>query len=93
MKTQVRLEPDAKALSALARFLAILEKITPQPVHPPKALLGEDDIIFVGGGYKTDADTFLVGDRMAEASADIVEEMDVTVALALFVAAEAGQTS
>jgi hypothetical protein len=40
-------------------------------------------------GYKTDEDTFLVGDRMAEASADIVEEMDVTVVLAPFVAAEA----
>jgi hypothetical protein len=92
MKTQIRLEADAKALSALARFLGVLEKISPKPLHPPKAVLGEDDIIFVEVGYKTDEDTFFVGDRMAEVSADIVEETDVTVVLAPFVAAEARQS-
>jgi len=91
MKTQIRLEADAKSLDALARFLAIFEKISPAPVCLPKAVLGEDNIIFVEVGYKTDEDTFLVGDRMAEVSADIVEETDVTVVLAPFAAAEAGQ--
>ncbi|HXH14435.1 MAG TPA: hypothetical protein VNP04_32305 [Alphaproteobacteria bacterium] len=93
MKTQIRLEADAKTLDALARFLGILEKISPKPVSMPKAVLGEDNIIFVEVGYKTDEDTFLVGDRMAEVSADLVEETDVTVVLAPFVASEARQTS
>ena len=89
MKTQIRLEADAETLDALARFLGILEKISPKPVSMPKAVLGEDNIISVEVGYKTDEDTFLVGDRMAEVSADLVEETDVTVVLAPFVAAEA----
>jgi hypothetical protein len=61
MKTQIRLEADAKTLEALARFLAIFEKISPEPAYPPKAVLGEDDIIFIEVGYKTDEDTFLAG--------------------------------
>ena len=88
MKTQIRLEADAKTLEALARFLGVFEKISPEPAYPPKAVLGEDNIIFIEVGYKTDEDTFLVGDHMAEVSADIVEETDVTVVLAPFVIAE-----
>jgi hypothetical protein len=92
MKTRVTFPVDAKTLDALAKFLGRFEKISPEPVHPPKAVLGEDNIIFVEVGYKSDDDAILVGDRMAEVSADIVEETDVTVVLAPFVAAEAGQT-
>jgi hypothetical protein len=92
MKTSIRLEADAKALDALAKVLAILEKVSPEPVYPPKAVLGEDNIIFVEIGYKTDEDTFLVGDRMAEVAADLVEETGVTVVLAPFVSAEAKQS-
>jgi hypothetical protein len=90
MKTQIRIEPDAKTLEALARFLGIFEKISPEPASPPRAVLGEDNIIFIEVGYKTDEDTFLVGDHIAEVSADIVEETDVTVVLAPFVIAETG---
>jgi hypothetical protein len=73
----------------LAKFLERFERVSPEPVHPPKAVLGEDNIIFVEVGYKTDDDAILIEERMAEVSADIVEEADVTVVLAPFVAAEA----
>jgi hypothetical protein len=75
------------------QVVRIFEEVSPGPVSTPKAVLGEDSMIFVGMGYKTHEDTFLVGDRMAEVSADRVEEADVTVVLAPFVAAEATQTS
>jgi hypothetical protein len=88
MKTQIRIEADAKTLEALAKFLAIFEKMSPKPVCQPKAVLGEDNIIFVEVGYKTDEDTFLVGDRMAEVAADLLDETSVLIALAPFVAAD-----
>jgi hypothetical protein len=93
MKTRVTFPADAKTLDVLAKFLGTLEKISPEPVYPPKAVLGEDNIIFVEVGYKTDDDAIVMGERMAEVSADLVEETDVTVVLAPFVAAEARQTS
>jgi hypothetical protein len=93
MKTQIRLEADAKTLDALAKFLAIFEKVSPKPVCQPKAVLGEANIIFVEVGYKTDEDTFQVGDRMAEVAADLLDETSVLVVLAPFVAAEARHTS
>ena len=92
MKTRVTFPADAKTLDVLAKFLGRFEKISPEPVYPPKAVLGEDNIIFVEVGYKTDDDAIVMGERMAEVSADLVEETDVTVVLAPFVAAEARQT-
>jgi hypothetical protein len=92
MKTRVTFPVDAKTLDALAKFLGRFEKISPEPAHPPKAVLGEDNIMFVEVGYKTDDEAILIGERMAEVAADIVEETDVTVVLAPFVAVEAGQT-
>lgn len=91
MKTQVTLVTDAKTLDALARFLEALEKISPEPVCPPKAICGDDNVIYVEVGYRTEDDTFLVGDRMAEVGADIIEDTGVLVALAPFVVAEASQ--
>jgi hypothetical protein len=92
MKTRITFPVDAKTLDVLAKFLGRFEKISPEPVYPPKAVLGEDNIIFVEVGYKTDDDAIVMGERMAEVSADLVEETDVTVVLAPFVAAEARQT-
>ena len=93
MKTQVTLLADAKSLDALAKFLGAFEKISPRPVYPPKAIRGNDNVIYVEVGYKTDEETLLVGDHMAEIGADILEETSVLVVLAPFVAAEARQTS
>jgi hypothetical protein len=92
MKTQVTLIADAKSLDALAKFLGALERISPRPVYPPKAIRGDDNVIYVEVGYKTDDETLLVGDHMAEIGADILEETGVLVALAPFVAAEARQS-
>lgn len=91
MKTQVSLFADAKSLDALAKFLGAYERISPRPVSPPKAIRGNDDVIYVEVGYKTDEETFLVGDHMADIGADILEETGVLVVLAPFVAAEARQ--
>lgn len=88
MKTQVTLIADAKSLHALAKFLGALERVSPKPVGPPKAIRGDDNVIYIEVGYKTDEDSFHVGDRMAEIGADILEETGVLVALAPFVAAE-----
>lgn len=88
MKTQITLAGDAKTLKALAQFLGELEKLSPEPIDPPRAVRGEDNVIYVEAGYRTEEDTFLVGDRMAEVGADIVEDSGVLVALAPFVATE-----
>jgi hypothetical protein len=91
MKTQVTLLADATSLDALAKFLGAPERISPRPVYPPKAIRGDDNVIYVEVGYKTDEETLLVGGHMAEIGADILEETGVLVALAPFVAAEARQ--
>ena len=91
MKTQLHLTGDAKTLDALARFLGALEMLTPAPIAPPKAICGEDNVIYVEVGYRTDEETFLAGDQMAQVGAQIVEETDILVALAPFVVESPGQ--
>ena len=88
MKTQLHLTGDAKTLDALSRFLAALEMVKPEPVSPPKAVCGEDHVIYVEAGYRTEEDTFLAGDYMAQVGAQIVEDTDILVALAPFVVEE-----
>ena len=85
MKTYLHLTGDAKTLDALARFLGALETLTPEPISPPKAVCGEDNVIYVEVGYRTDEETFLAGDFMAQVGTEIVEETDILVALAPFV--------
>ncbi|MGH7960523.1 MAG: hypothetical protein ACRERD_01700 [Candidatus Binatia bacterium] len=85
MKTHLTLTGDAKTLNALARFLREFEKLNPAPVSPPTVVRGEDNVVYVEAGYKTDEETFLVADHMAQVGADIVEETDVLVALAPFI--------
>jgi hypothetical protein len=92
MKTQLNLVGDAKTLDALARFLSAFEQISPEPVCPPKAIRGEDNVIYVEVGYPTEEETFLVGDRMAEVGANILEDTGVLVALAPFVVEKARRT-
>jgi hypothetical protein len=91
MKAQVHLTGDAKTLDALSRFLGALETLTPEPITPPRAICGEDNVIYVEVGYRTDEETFLAGDQMAQVGAQIVEETDILVALAPFVAESPGQ--
>ena len=92
MKTHLNLVGDAKSLNALARFLGIFETLSPEPICQPKAIHGEDNVIYVEVGYRTEEDTLHVGDRMAEIGADILEETGVLVVLAPFVIEAARQT-
>jgi hypothetical protein len=85
MKTQLNLTGDSKTLDALARFLAALETMQPESVTQPKAICGEDNVIYVEVGYRSEEDSFRVGDQMAEVGAQIVEELDILIALAPFV--------
>jgi hypothetical protein len=85
MRTQITLAADARTLDALAKFLSELEKLSPNPLLAPKAIRGEDNVVYVEVGYRTEEETFQVGDRMAEVGADIVEETGVLVTLAPFV--------
>ena len=66
--------------------------MSPEPICQPKAIHGEDNVIYVEVGYRTEEDTFHVGDRMAEIGADILEETGVLVVLAPFVIEAARQT-
>ena len=50
MKTQLALISDTKTLEALTRFLRALEQVSPEPVCPPKAIRGEDNVIYVEVG-------------------------------------------
>jgi hypothetical protein len=88
MKTQLHLTGDAKTLDALSRFLAVLETLHPAPVSQPKAICGEDNVVYVEVGYPTEEDTLRAGDQMAQIGAQIVEETDILVALAPFVVEE-----
>jgi hypothetical protein len=91
MKTHLSLAGDAQSLKALARFLETFETVSPEPVCTPKAIRGEDNVIYVEVGYRTEEDTFRVGDRMAAVGADILEETGVLVVLAPFVVEAARQ--
>jgi hypothetical protein len=57
MNTQVTLIADAKSLDAVAKFLGALERIRPKPACRPKAIRGDDNVIYVEVGYKTDEET------------------------------------
>jgi hypothetical protein len=62
MKTQLNLIGDSKTLDALARFLAALETMEPTSVTQPKAICGEDNVIYVEVGYRSEEDSFPVCD-------------------------------
>jgi hypothetical protein len=52
----------------------------------------KDNVIYVEVGYRTEEESFLVGDRMAEVGTDILDNTGVLVALAPFVVEEARRT-
>lgn len=91
MKTRLNLTGDSKTIEALARFLAALETMQPESVTQPKAICGEDNVIYVEVGYRNEEDAFLVDDHMAEVGAQIVEDLDILIALAPFVSEQADE--
>jgi hypothetical protein len=54
MRTQIILAADAKTLDALAKFLGEFEKLSLEPLVPAKAVRGEDNVVYVEAGYKTE---------------------------------------
>ena len=88
MKIRLAFAGDAKTLSALTRFLEQFETLRPEPLTLPKAVQGENNVIYVEAGYETEEDTCVVGDHMAAVGADIVEATGVLIALAPFVPEE-----
>jgi hypothetical protein len=88
MKAQMNLTGDLKTFDALSRFLAALETVQPESITQPKAICGEDKVIYVEVGYRSEEDSCLVGDHLAEVGAKIVEEINIFVALAPFVVDE-----
>jgi hypothetical protein len=88
MKIRLAFTGDAKTLSAPTRFLEQFEKLTSEPLTSPKAVQGEDNVMYVEAEYRTEEDTFVVGDHIAAIGADIVEATGVLIALAPFVAGE-----
>jgi hypothetical protein len=92
MKTHLNLVGDAKGLHALASFLATFETVSLEPACPLKAIRGQDHIIYVEGGSRTEEDTCRIGDRMAAVGADMLEETGVLVVRAPVVIEPASQT-
>ena len=82
---QLALISDTNTLEALTKFLRALEQVSPEPACHPKVIRGEDNVVYVEVGYGTEEETLLVGNRMAEVGADIIEDTGVLVALAPFV--------
>ena len=87
MKTQCMFTADARALDALVKFLREFERVSPDPACQPKAGLGEDNVIYVEAGYRTEEEMIHLEEQMARVGADIVEETGVLVALAPYVVA------
>jgi hypothetical protein len=69
----------------LVKFLREFERASPNPARQPKAIRGEDNVIYVEVGYRTEEETIRLGEHMAQVGADIVEETGVLVALAPYV--------
>ena len=82
MNVEVALCGSVGCVEALARFLKWLEEIVPAPVGEPKVVMGDDGVIYVKAAFATEEDAWLAGEKMAEVSAEIVEETDILVVLA-----------
>jgi hypothetical protein len=46
--------------------------------------MGDDGVIYVKAGFTTEEESWRAGEKMAEVSAEIVEDTDVLVVLAPF---------
>ena len=48
----------------------------PTPVRSPKVVTGDDGVIYVKAGFATEDETWQAGEKMAEISAEIVEDTE-----------------
>ena len=84
MNVEVALSGSVLSVEALVRFLRDLERLVPVPIGAPKVIMGNDGVIYVKAGFATDEEVWQAGEKMAEVSAEIVEDIDVLVVLAPF---------
>jgi hypothetical protein len=82
MNVEVALSGSVVSVEALVKFLRRLEKLVPAPVRSPKVITGDDGVIYVKAGFATEDEAWQAGEKMAEISAEIVEDTDILVVLA-----------
>lgn len=86
MNVEIAFSGPARSVEALARFLKHLEGLVPEPVAETKVIMGNDGVIYVKAGFATEEEAWVAGEKMAEVSAEIVEDTNLLVVLAPFVA-------
>jgi hypothetical protein len=86
MNVEVSLSAPPSSIEALGRFLTRVERVIPAPVTRPKVIVGEDRVVYVKTGFATEEEALIAGEATAELSAEIVEDTNVLVVLAAFVA-------
>ena len=84
MHVEVKLFGSVMSVEALVRFLRDLERLVPVPISAPKVVMGNDGVIYVKAGFATEEAAWQAEEKMAEVSAEIVEDIDVLVVLAPF---------
>lgn len=86
MNVDIDFSGPAASVEALGRFLTRVEHLIPEPVIQPKVIVGDDRVIYVKTGFASDEQAWSAGELAAVLSAEIVEDTDVLVVLAPFVA-------
>jgi hypothetical protein len=86
MKVDMAFSGSVACIEALVKFLRCVEQSDPQPIEEPHVVMGDDGVIYVKAGFATEEEAWQAGEKMAEVSAGIVEDTDVLVVLAPFVA-------
>lgn len=86
MNVEVALSGSVGSVEALTRFLRELERLVPVPQGAPRVIREGDGVIYVKAGFATQEDAWQAGEKMAEISAEIVEDMNILVVLAPFAA-------
>jgi hypothetical protein len=86
MNVEISLSAPPSSIEALGRFLTRVEKLIPAPVMQPKVIVGEDRVVYVKTGFATEEEALTAGEAAAELSAEIVEDTNVLVVLAPFLA-------
>lgn len=84
MNVEVVLCGSVDCVEALARFLKCLEGLGPKLLGESKVVMGHDGVVYVKAGFATEEDAWTAGEKMAEVSAEIVEDTDVLIVLAPF---------
>jgi hypothetical protein len=84
MQVEMAFSGSVLSVEALVRFLKCLETLAPAPVAAPKVVMGDDGVVYVKAGFATEDEAWRAGEKMAESSAEIVEDTDVLVVLAPF---------